>query len=241
MALITPSSYPITPSSEPPTIMAFAFALELSCPCCYRPGVAVCENFNPMDANVKLAGIRGVMAQANLNAYVVPMGDAHASEYVSIADKRIEWLTGFTGSAGTALVTADAAMLWTDGRYFVQAAQQLGSTWTLMRSSEPGVPTLEEWVATEQRAGRLASVGVDPALVSLSGAEEWDAKGCAPFSLVAQNLVDSIWGPKKPPRSSAALRPHGLALAGESVASKLARVGEAIVEGGPSQVGFSHF
>ena len=125
--------------------MAFSFAAELSCPCCYRPGVAVCENFNPMDGAVKLAAIRGVMAQAGVAAYVVPMGDAHASEYVSIADKRIEWLTGFTGSAGTALVTAEAAMLWTDGRYFVQAAQQLAGTWTLMRSAEPGVPTLEEW------------------------------------------------------------------------------------------------
>ena len=186
---------------------AFSFAQDLSCPCCYRPGVAVCENFSPADAAAKLSGLRNLLRKHGLGGYIVPMGDAHSSEYVSAADKRIEWLSGFTGSAATVLVTLDAALLWTDGRYFVQAAAQLaGTAFTLMKSSEPGVPTLEEWVATEQRAGRLGSVGVDPTLVSLSGAEEWTAKGCAPLDVTAPNLVDRVWGLTKPARASEPLR-----------------------------------
>ena len=77
--------------------------------------------------------------------------DAHSSTNAGPADQRREWLTGFTGSAGTALVTQHEALLWTDGRYLVQAAEQLaGTEWVLMRQSESGVPDLEEWVANKQ-------------------------------------------------------------------------------------------
>ena len=150
------------------------------------------------------------------------------SEYISDADKRVEWLTGFTGSAGTAVVTADKALLWTDGRYFMQAAEQLkGTGFELMKMNEPGVPDLEEWA----KEAKLL-VGVDPTLISLSAAEEWSRKGCDDFKLVQHNLVDRAWGETKPKRSASALRTHGAALCGESVASKIERVAEALGEKG---------
>jgi hypothetical protein len=78
-----------------------------------------------------------------LQAFLVDTADAHQSEYVSAANMRRAFLTGFTGSNGTALVTEDKALMWTDGRYFLQAEKELSGDWTLMKAEEPGVPTLE--------------------------------------------------------------------------------------------------
>eukprot|EP00312_Isochrysidales_sp_CCMP1244_P008967 CAMPEP_0196715046 /NCGR_PEP_ID=MMETSP1090-20130531/76018_1 /TAXON_ID=37098 /ORGANISM="Isochrysis sp, Strain CCMP1244" /LENGTH=405 /DNA_ID=CAMNT_0042055151 /DNA_START=62 /DNA_END=1277 /DNA_ORIENTATION=- len=179
---------------------------SLSCPCCFRPGAPLCEDFTPFDMALKVAGMRSLLKAHSLAAYLVPSGDAHSSEYVSEADKRREWLTGFTGSAGTALVTADKALVWTDGRYFVQAAKQLsGTEWLLMRSHEPGVPTLEEWVRTHLPEG---AVGADPRLISIDFADGWAASGCLPLRLVPGNLVDAVWK-KRPPVSSNGVLPLG--------------------------------
>ena len=82
---------------------------ELNCPCCFRPGVPLCKEFQPADPTMKLSGLRSLLKAHGLGAYLVPSTDAHSSEYVAEADKRREWLTGFTGSAGTALVRAVAA------------------------------------------------------------------------------------------------------------------------------------
>ena len=102
---------------------------DTSCPCCFRPGLGrptVCMPAGgPKTPSSKVEVIRQLLQVHGIGAYVQPMGDAHTSEYISDADKRVEWLTGFTGSAGTAVVTADKALLWTDGRYFTQAAEQL--------------------------------------------------------------------------------------------------------------------
>ena len=150
---------------------------DLSCPCCYRPGVPLCPNFSAADVTLKLAGLRSLMRSHGLGAYLVPSGDAHSSEYVADADKRREWLTGFSGSAGTALITLTEALLWTDGRYFIQAAEQLaGSEWTLMKQGEPGVDDLEEWVRARQRE-LPGPVGVDPTLISIAYSDDWLAKG----------------------------------------------------------------
>lgn len=89
----------------------------------------------------RLAALRRVLVERGLAALVVPSSDAHISEYVRPCDMRRQALTGFTGSAGTAVVTAGAAALWTDGRYWAQAARE-APTWTLMRDRAPGTPTV---------------------------------------------------------------------------------------------------
>lgn len=106
--------------------------------------------------NVKLLSLRNNLSKESsssasaelltgktLQAFLVDTADAHQSEYVSDANKRRQFISGFTGSNGTALVTSDKALLWTDGRYFLQAEQELSAEWTLMKSEEPGVPTIE--------------------------------------------------------------------------------------------------
>ena len=95
---------------------------------------------NPVE---KLALLRAEMAKRHIDAYVVVTDDFHTSEYVGAHFKAREFLSGFTGSAGTLVVLPDAAALWTDGRYFLQASQQLeGSGIELMRMGQPGVPAI---------------------------------------------------------------------------------------------------
>lgn len=89
-----------------------------------------------------------VNERKKIDAYLVPTDDFHGSEYVGDYFKCRKYITGFTGSAGTAVIMQDMAGLWTDGRYFIQAADQLrGSTIELFRSGEPGVPTVHQFLA----------------------------------------------------------------------------------------------
>ena len=96
--------------------------------------------------NERLTQLRRLMAERRMDAYLIPTSDFHESEYVGEHFKCRKFMTGFTGSAGTAVVTAHEAGLWTDGRYFVQAAKQLeGSGFTLRRMDQEGVHTIEEY------------------------------------------------------------------------------------------------
>ena len=83
------------------------------------------------------------MREHNLQGYIVPTADAHNSEYVRDVDKRREYISGFTGSAGTAVITMSHARLWTDGRYFLQANEELGDGWKLMKDRQHGTPSIQ--------------------------------------------------------------------------------------------------
>ncbi|KAF9418149.1 hypothetical protein HW555_004959 [Spodoptera exigua] len=119
----------------------------------------------------RLSALRAIMASQPkpLAAYIVPTCDAHNSEYIAPVDARREWLSGFTGSAGTAVVTPSSALLWTDGRYYTQFEQEADlSLWTLMKQSLPETPTMEKWLVSNLTDG--AAVGVDPHTFSR---DEW--------------------------------------------------------------------
>ena len=203
---------------------------DLSCPCCFRPG-KLCESFAPEEAGMKLQGLRVLLRAHKLDAYVIPSGDEHSSEYVAECDERRSWLTGFTGSAGTALVTVRGdALVWTDGRYFNQAETQLaGSPWSLMRQHEPGVPDLPVWCL--DTLGPAARVGIDAALAPLAVAADFATKTKGALELVPvteSNLVDVVWGRRRPPVPREQVVAQPLERSGESVASKVARVVEAL-------------
>ena len=182
----------------------------------------------------RLAGLRSAMAAAGVDAFVVPSGDPHLSEYVHPCYERRGFISGFTGSAGTALITADAALLWTDGRYFLQAEQELGAEWTLMRSGNDGVPKLETWAAENLPAGSV--VGIDPYVHSvdeasaLQGALTGAKKDLSMKALYGgENLVDGVWaeagGRPEPPSGLARSLP--LDVAGKTCSEKLSAIGEA--------------
>ncbi len=146
-------------------------------------------------AGRKLSQLRDLLAKHSLAAYIIPTADAHQSEYVGARDKRRAYLTAFDGSAGTALVTGSRALLWTDGRYFLQASKQLDPAhWELMKAGNPGVPRLEEWLAENIGAGQ--AVGFDPFLLSTSEqrrmASLLQAKRVS-LVPVHGNLIDEIW------------------------------------------------
>ncbi len=180
----------------------------------------------------EIAALRGAMEQADITWYLVPTSDFHGSEYVDGFFKVRRWLTGFTGSAGTALVGPGGAWLWTDGRYFVQAEAQLeGSGVTLMKIREPGVPTIEEFLAEHLKEGDV--LGFDGRVVSCREAEKLKAvtDEAGAVMAVAQDLAEEVWK-DRPALSRGAARLMPEELAGESRAHKLARLREEMKKAG---------
>ncbi len=180
----------------------------------------------------EIATLRGAMEQADITWYLVPTSDFHGSEYVDGFFKVRRWLTGFTGSAGTALVGPGGAWLWTDGRYFVQAEAQLeGSGVTLMKIREPGVPTIEEFLAEHLKEGDV--LGFDGRVVSCREAEKLKAvtDEAGAVMAVAQDLAEEVWK-DRPALSRGAARLMPEELAGESRAHKLARLREEMKKAG---------
>ena len=114
----------------------------------------------------QLTALRALMAEEGIDLYLIPSEDYHHSEYVNDYFKCREYYSGFTGDAGTLLVGAENAWLWTDGRFFLQGAEQLaGSGIELMKSGEEGVPTLTEFLQAQSTEVRL-TLGFDGRLIT---------------------------------------------------------------------------
>ena len=149
-----------------------------------------------------------------VHAYVVPTGDAHMCEYLADCDKHREFISGFTGSAGTAVVTEKAAALWTDGRYHLQAEEELDENWTLMKDGLEGVPSPEDWLARELPP--KSQVGVDPTTLSIKRFETLSnalkADGHSLLS-IGKNLVSEVWR-DRPARPANTLMSVDLSFAG---------------------------
>ncbi|KAL6639077.1 hypothetical protein ACP70R_022807 [Stipagrostis hirtigluma subsp. patula] len=187
----------------------------------------------------KLRALRRLFARPDIaiDAYIVPSQDAHQSEFIAECFMRRAYLTGFTGSAGTAVVTKSKAALWTDGRYFLQAEKELSHEWTLMRSGNHGVPTTSEWLNDVLPSG--CRVGIDPLmqfLFSFDAAEELkDAISNKNHELVlvkGTNLVDVIWGHGRPKPPKEPTRVHDIKYAGVDVPSKLSFIRSQLAENG---------
>ncbi|KAM0753126.1 Creatinase/aminopeptidase [Meredithblackwellia eburnea MCA 4105] len=171
----------------------------------------------------RLLDLRRVLEDEKLDAYVIPTADAHGSEYVGECDKRRAWISGFTGSAGVAIVTKTDALLFTDSRYFVQAAKELDSNWTLMKVGLKDVPTWDEYLCTLPSGTR---VGTDAQLTSSTFARYLVPKlKSSGISLLFpfKNLVDEIWL-DRPPRSAAPVVSHPLKFAGQAAGEKIANL-----------------
>ena len=142
----------------------------------------------------RLQSLREKMKEKGIHAYLVPTDDFHGSEYVGDYFKCREYITGFTGSAGTALVMQDMAGLWTDGRYFIQAERQMaGSGVTLFRMGEPGVPTLHEFLKEHVKEGEC--LGFDGRTVSAREAERLVKLMEGNHALVKSDadLIGEVW------------------------------------------------
>ena len=177
-----------------------------------------------MSVSSNVASIRHWLNIENVEAIIIPSTDPHNSEYTPEHWKARECVTGFNGSAGTAVITKNSAALWTDSRYFIQAAHQLADTpFTLMKEGVEGTPTILEWLESELHAGdTVAFVGE---MVSIAQFEEWTATEKLNLQSV-EDPFDYLWN-DRPATECQPMRIHFEHLAGESVASKLSRIREA--------------
>ena len=169
----------------------------------------------------QLTDLRAVMAMHGVDFYMVPTNDFHGSEYLSSHFQCRSYISGFTGSAGTLLVTADWAGLWTDGRYFIQAAQQLeGSGIDLMKSGEPGVPPIPEYLEKHLHKGQV--LGFDGRVVGSRLAQNLQAVAKKNGASVAcqEDLVDEVWT-DRPALSAGPVTELSTELVGKSRAEKL--------------------
>lgn len=171
----------------------------------------------------RLALLRNAMKQRGYSAYIVTNNDPHNSEYSAAHWLARSWISGFTGSAGDAVVTAQDGGVWTDGRYYIQAEEQLsGTSLSLFKAKEAETPSIAKWLA--QTLPTQSVVGVDGRSISYAFyqqlEQELTPKG---ISIELADILTPIWQ-ERPLRPQAPIFSHNIAYAGESVDDKLTRL-----------------
>jgi Xaa-Pro aminopeptidase len=186
------------------------------------------EITNPAEGPRRVAALRKAMLAAGLDGFIVPRSDEHQNEYCPPSEERLAWLTGFAGSAGTAVVLADQASIFVDGRYTVQVREQVDTSLVTPRHSaeEP----VEKWLSGVLAPGQ--KLGYDARLHTLAEVERLEGaakQAGATLVSVEENLVDRIWSDRPaPPLAPVVL--HDTALAGEGAAEKLQRIQARLAE-----------
>lgn len=184
-----------------------------------------------MTTQDKLAKLREAMQAQNIDAYIIFSADPHMSEYLPNEWKERSWLTGFTGSAGFAVVTKDKAGVWTDGRYFVQANAELkDSTIDLMKEGVEGTPQFVDWIISEiPKAGKVAVNAIATSNANWELIENQLKK--ADISLVDLALLNDIWTDRGTPSKNEVFV-HPVERAGKSVTDKLSDIRQKMNEMG---------
>lgn len=176
----------------------------------------------------RIEALRNYMRENGLAAFIVLSSDAHSSEYVADCWKAREWISGFDGSAGTAVVTLDDARLWTDSRYWLAAENSLADTgFTLMKDGDNSTPSITDWLCATLEQSSV--VGVDGTVCSIAEAKQWAAAlSTSGLSLDASHEpFEQIWQDRPSvPADKAVIMP--CEVAGESVACKLQRLRESL-------------
>ena len=179
----------------------------------------------------RLALLRQELRREHLSAYIFPTSDPHQSEYTADHWKGREWISGFNGSAGTAVVTLTSAALWTDSRYFIAAAEQLeGTEFQLMKLKVEGTPTIAEWLGRELAEAADKSVGIDGMVASVNEVEALIADLRNQGGITLQTNFDvlaRIWK-DRPAIPTNAIEIHPVELAGEEASAKLQRIRKAL-------------
>ncbi|KAJ2913801.1 hypothetical protein MD484_g6610, partial [Candolleomyces efflorescens] len=175
----------------------------------------------------RLSSLRELMKREGVDVWVVPSEDQHYSEYLAHCDERRAYISGFNGSAGCAVVTADKAFLFTDGRYFLQAEKQLDDNWTLMKQGLPDVPTWQDFL--HKNLDGSLKIGIDPTIIVADDAAAL-RKNLEPkkseLVLLRNNLVDEVWGTDRPPKPHNPVFHLDEKYSGQSFADKIKKVRE---------------
>lgn len=185
-----------------------------------------------MDITERVEKLQSQMKLDKVDIYLVPTADFHQSEYVGEHFKMRQFLTGFTGSAGTAVFTQEEAYLWTDGRYFIQAAKELEHTPVrLMKMGEPGVPTITDFLEEHLPEGGV--IGFDGRCVSLGDGKLYETIAARKHGSISyeKDLAEDIWQ-DRPELSKEPVWELDLTYAGEDRQSKLARIRKSMEKAG---------
>lgn len=185
------------------------------------------------EIELRLARLRELMKREHLSAFIFPSTDAHQSEYVADHWRGREWISGFNGSAGTAVVTMKSAALWTDSRYFLAAEEQLEDTeYQLMRLKMEGTPTIAEWLGKELQDVQSPEVGLDGMVNSYNYVKDlsYSLRKLGGITL-RTNLdpLEQIWE-NRPSLPANPVEIQPLEYAGETLASKVARIRKSLRE-----------
>lgn len=177
-----------------------------------------------MNTNTKIEKLRELMIANNIDAYIIPTGDPHQSEYIPDHYKNRQWISGFTGSAGTVVITKDKAALWTDGRYFIQAEKEIeGSELVLFKMDMPGVLTYEEWLRDNLEEG--STIGFDGRIYSQKAFENMEEMLLSKNIKYKANkdLIEKLWKDRPEFPSSVAFI-HQLKYSGIEAKEKIEKV-----------------
>ena len=185
--------------------------------------------------NERLVALRRWMKENALTAFIFPSSDPHNSEYVADHWKTREWISGFSGSAGTAVVTLQHAALWTDSRYFIAAAKELaGGEYQLMKERMAGTPSISEWLASELAEYENPIVGVDGSVNTYADVADLKQSLATKGNMLVRctdDPMDVLWHDRPViPNNKVCL--HPLKYAGETTESKLSRIRESLVKQG---------
>lgn len=185
------------------------------------------------EIKLRLARLRELMKREHLSAFIFPSTDAHQSEYVADHWRGREWISGFNGSAGTAVVTMKSAALWTDSRYFLAAEEQLEDTeYQLMRLKMEGTPTIAEWLGKELQDVQSPEVGLDGMVNSYNYVKDlsYSLRKLGGITL-RTNLdpLEQIWE-NRPSLPANPIEIQPLEYAGETLASKVVRIRKSLRE-----------
>lgn len=183
----------------------------------------------------RLAALREEMRREHLSAFIFPSSDPHNSEYVPSRWEGRKWISGFDGSAGTAVVTLHSAALWTDSRYFLAAEEQLaGTEFQLMRERVEGTPSIAEWIATEIEGAESSEIGVDGMCMTYAECSDLktDLKHNGGINVRTNlDILDRIWTDRPSvPLNPVSIQP--IEYAGESCHDKLGRIRSSLLRRG---------
>ena len=188
---------------------------------------------NKTEISERIARLREELRREHLSAFIFPTSDPHNSEYTAEHWKGREWISGFNGSAGTAVVTLDKAALWTDSRYFIAAEEQLqGTEFQLMKLKVEGTPSIAEWLGRELKDAADKAVGIDGMVNSTNSIKELisDLRTQGGITLRTNfDPLERIWLDRPAiPENPVVI--HPLEYAGEPTREKLARIRKALRE-----------
>ena len=185
-----------------------------------------------MDIKERIQRLRQKMKERNMDAYIIPSSDPHMSEYTAPRWQGRKWISGFTGSAGTVVITGETGGLWTDGRYYIQAAEQLeGTGIKLFKAGMPDVPDYIEWL--EQTLPTNSRIGLCGEVFPVSRVKEMKKKlSRKKISIVKEfDLIGEIWD-DRPPAPQEPVFIHDVEFAGKTAAEKLKQVRNEMVKKG---------